>query len=137
MQSLLCNLTASLLLIQAVTGWCWHAPDGCAKCHDCSTHAFTSTSCCQDRHCKPSEQHEIPLDPCDGQSECQGLCTYVALHETRLDTAQLALSCDFAPIFLVGANHQLTLAVAWERACHLVASEPPLRLHLLHQILVV
>jgi hypothetical protein len=61
----------------------------------------------------------------------------VAPQETRLDTVQLALSCDFAPIFLAGANHQFTSAVAWERACHLVASEPPLRLHLLHQILVV
>ena len=26
MQAVLCNLMASLLLIQAVTGWCWHAP---------------------------------------------------------------------------------------------------------------
>jgi hypothetical protein len=61
----------------------------------------------------------------------------VAPQETRLDTAQTVLSFDIAAIVLTGADHQLTSAVAWERACHFGATEPPLRLHLLHQLLLI
>jgi len=61
----------------------------------------------------------------------------VAPQETRLDTPQVALPFDIAPVVMAGADHQFLTAFAWERACHFGVSEPPLRLHLLHQLLLI
>ena len=61
----------------------------------------------------------------------------MAPQETRIDTAQVTLPFDIAPIVLAGADHQFLSAIAWELACYFGASEPPLRLHLLHQLLLI
>lgn len=136
MQAVVSNLMASLLLIQPVTGWCWHAPDDCANGR-CSTVLRVAAKCsCQDSRCKPCRHSDDSSAPC-GKSECQGFCTYVASQETRIDMSTAAVSFNIAAILLTQAGHQLTSAIAWERACHFAISEPPLRLHLLHQLLLI
>jgi len=61
----------------------------------------------------------------------------VAPQETRIDMSQAAASFDIAALVLTEADHHLSSAIAWERACHFAISEPPLRLHLLHQLLLI
>lgn len=136
MQAVLSNLMASLLLIQAVTGWCWHAPNDCANCAHSTVHRVARTCSCRDQ-CKPCEHSEGSPAPGGSKGKCHGFCTYVAAQETRIDMSQATVSFNMAAIVLTELDRQLTSAIAWERACHLAVSEPPLRLHLLHQLLLI
>jgi hypothetical protein len=137
MRAVVNNLMASLLLIQVSTGWCWHGADGCADCHDPTVQRVAATIGCEDDHCKSYEHRDESPDPCRDESECHGVCTYVPSHETRLDMAQLAVSFDIMPFALIVADHGILSGTTWERASHFDFSEPPLRLHLLHQLLLI
>lgn len=131
MQAVLSHLLASLLLIQALTGWCWHCPHD--TCSDQVAEAKNSSTCC----CHESRQHDDSTIPEQCPRECQGFCVYVSSVDTQVDLLQLDISfhCQVQVIdSLLAAS---PAPVAWDRIVDSVDSRPPLRLHLLNQSLLI
>ena len=87
--------------------------------------------CCKHRH---ESESKLPQKPCKGHGECQGICTYLVPQKVQIDSPQA-----FAPFDLVAivADTQIASAARWELACCQIEIEPPLRLHLLHQTLLI
>ena len=74
--------------------------------------------------------------PCDGHSQCQGVCTYLPVQKTQLDKSQLDVPMDFAAIVPATCDAQIAAEFCVAHSLD-VPLEPPLRLHLLHQILLI
>lgn len=133
MPALLSNLLTALLLFQAVSGWCCHRPcpstsSTCGGDHS----AAVSHECC---HQCETDQPASPEDqPCDGE-ECLGFCTFVSDDSSQVDTNQ---GYSFSIILTVHFERPVT-AESVVRRLDLDSglSKAPLRLHLLHQRLLV
>ena len=127
MQAIFTHLTASLLLVQVLTGWCWRCA---AEGPDCTSHAQAASHCC----CDPKPEESQPEVPADCPRECQGVCVYLApsnVHITLLD-------CTLA-FGVIGTDlpySQLSVLLR-ERASDISPPRTPLRLHLLHQLLLI
>lgn len=129
MNILTSHLTASLLLVQALSGWCYERAEVGSAAQGQVVH------CCGHDDCALGHEGQSE-DPCPSESECHGFCTYVTSVGPQLDVLQVSLAdCIwFVPSRLdsgiIGApcrNGQADVGL----------HEPPLRLHLLHQILLV
>ncbi len=139
MRALLPNLTAVLLVIHAMIGCChhhWHSDTECAEA------AFTlcaSPRCqCGDPCCVPHEQSEQPSQPCNGELECHGVCTYLPTQKTVIDTSIAGNAFDFAVLVPTIVDRRLDAAtLPWDLSHTLNESPPPLRLHLLYQTLLI
>ena len=119
-------LVTSCLLAHALFGCCWH------HSHDCVAHEAIAYSGggCNDHGC-PAKHSE----PCNCRIECGAICVYLPIEKTVID-------CSPVTFDLVATNPTLfrdesANLLSWELASGLAASAPPLRLHLLHQILVI
>ena len=127
MHAVLSKLMASLLLVQALTGWCCHRPGG-ANLAVPTTHVVACCShCCQPR---PAQRPVLPVK-CQ---QCSGVCTYVPTQKMQIDGPQLIVPVDVVPAL---AAVDFSLASRFTRLRGPSDLEPPLRLHLLHQILLV
>jgi len=138
MRFVFASLVASSLLIHAVLGCCWHAGRERATSEfnvACSHHAHGD--CC-DHHADHDgdADHGDSHGPCDGKSHCHGLCTYLPVQKAQVDTQQLDLPMDFAAILPATCDAQLAGSSKF-LLLREPAAEPPLRLHLLHQILLI
>jgi len=136
MQAVFSSLLAGLLLIQALTGWCDRSPLNCASSNADAACSIEETACCQ-HDCCPAGETDSPADPCSGSGECHGICIYVSSPETRIDTTQIALPIDFMAILPASVDFHVVSALALDSVWHSAISEPPLRLHLLHQIILI
>jgi hypothetical protein len=137
MRALLSNLTAVLLVIHAMIGCCHHHWHSDAECAAAATISAAPCQCC-DPCCGSNDESEQPSHPCDGKLECQGVCNYVPTEKTQIDASPADAAFDFAaaiPTLLGG--HLAAATLSWDRAHTLNDSPPPLRLHLLHQILLI
>jgi len=124
-----------LLLIQAFTGWCWHCPHDQARKNGCGSHALTATDSC-DHDCHHDADDQCSDGPCKCQLECQGFCTYLPTDKAHVDSPLLVVPFEFAALQLSSSSAQL-VGLYWERSRDPVLHEPPLRLHLLHQIMLI
>jgi hypothetical protein len=136
MQAVFSNLLAGLLLIQALTGWCDRSPLNCASSNADASSSIEDTACCQHDSC-PAADTDSPADPCSGNGECHGICIYVSSPETRIDTTQMTLPIDFAAIVPASVDCHVVSSLALDSLWRSAISEPPLRLHLLHQIILI
>ena len=129
-------LMASLLFIQAVSGWCWHpAREGTGL--DNSVAPIESTVRCCDRDCEDAREGEPSQDPCKCRLECSGVCTFLPPEKTLIDAPQLVAGFDHLSVFPALAESQ-DVSANWTRVVHGPSElEPPLRLHLLHQSLLI
>jgi hypothetical protein len=59
------------------------------------------------------------------------------VQKTHIDTKPVLASFDFIAIASALADSQVAAALAWERIGDPVRFEPPLRLHLVHQVLLI
>jgi len=138
MRTLLSNLTAVLLVIHAMIGCChhhWHSDTECAEAE--FTLCAAPCQCC-DPCCGTHDEGELPSSPCNGELECQGVCAYLPTQKTVIDDSSADIAVDFAavaPSLLDGRLAAATLP--WDLAHTLNESPPPLRLHLLYQILLI
>ena len=127
MHAVLSKLMASLLLVQSLSGWCCHRPGSANLALPMSQVIAGCPHCCQPRPAQP------PAFPVKCQ-ECFGVCTYVPPQKAQFDSPQLVVPANIVPA-VVAAD--LSLASRNTQLGGPSELEPPLRLHLMHQILLV
>jgi hypothetical protein len=131
MQSVISSLVAGLLLLQATTGWCCHRP--CAESR--AEGAAQPSNCCCKRPCEDAPSHE-PTRPCQCD-ECLGCCTFVPPDKASSATMHVDIALEYVP----SVSAIFTLNLSQPASGFGVSDSPPprrsLRLHLLHQILVI
>lgn len=136
MRALVSNLTAVLLVIHAMIGCChhhWHCDDECATAANVSA---APCHCCE-RHNGSHDEGELPSSPCNGERECHGVCTYLPTQKTVVDASSTDAGFDFdAPIPMILDGHLAAARLSWGRA-HILNDPPPIRLHLLYQVLQI
>lgn len=128
MQAAIAHLTASLLLVQVLTGWCWRCA---AESPACTAHAQAASHC----HCN-HESEDSSEAPADCPRECQGVCVYLTAGNVHLDLTLLDYAFTFGVVPADLSCSQVS-AVHWERAGDFTPLRAPLRLHLLHQLLLI
>jgi hypothetical protein len=136
MRALVPNLTAVLLVIHAMIGCChhhWHGDDEVAAASISVSHC----SCCSHQRAT-HDASKVPGEPCNGERECHGVCSYIPTQRMQLGAS--AGGIDFRLAIVTPVHTSGRIAAAAERLDQLDAvddSPPPLRLHLLHQILLI
>jgi hypothetical protein len=135
-QALMSLLMAGLLLIQAITGWCC-VPLRAMTVEKCSSvsASIPPVCCCHQRQLPAGQSDEQPA-PRDGKTTCHGFCIYVP-HENFSDAAHGALIVSFFAIIPASVDAPVVTTLAQDCCWKLAVDEPPLRLHLLHQVLVI
>jgi hypothetical protein len=138
MQAIFSNLVAASLFIHAMIGCCWHHAHDSSCCDESPAEQVVETNCCHHDH---GDRNDTPLGepshaPCQGQSHCQGLCNYLPVQKTQLDTVDLSVPLDYAIIAPATYEIQVAALLHMERV-HETAAKPPMRLHLFHQILLI
>jgi hypothetical protein len=131
-QAFVSYILAGLLLIQSVTGWCWQCSsepnsptaDAATVQHDCSCY-----------ECDGATGEAPSPEPGECPWECQGICIYFSSLSTHLDALQFDLALDLVTV--LSDFRYLSPVAPWEQAGDALAARPPLRLHLLHQILLI
>ena len=133
MHSPLVNLTATLLLLQALSGWCWQRPEGCKPT---ATSPSVAVSCCGDscRHCPLSNESQ---EPCDCKLECHGVCAYTLPEQVPSEGLSKAWVSVAAIVDVGFVSSVQTKVVAWQRDSWGPISSGPTRLHLLHQVILI
>ena len=127
------SLMAVLLLANAVFGCCRHRMLACALADGASTTVSKSEECCQHEQ----EERRESQRPCGCCVECYGACTYLPSESSDTDLAVALLPLDLVPLI------DLCLTTGYEgpgwpgTVLASTGISPPVRLHLLHQSLLV
>jgi hypothetical protein len=118
-------LMAVVLFIHAAFGCCWH-----------HAHCCPAADAICDRHC--SHDHDEPnRQSGEEELECEGTCQYVMPEKVWLDGLGFASWIVLAAPPATFADRPVTGAAhCGEWRCP-IDSGPPLRLHLLHQLLLI
>jgi len=128
------GLMAAWMFVLAVSGWCCHPPSFCA--HAEQTVAVDTAECCKHHDSKHHTEDE-PAAPCKDRTKCQGACIYLPTEKTEFDCNQVMASIHFLATDLPCEVSQVAVLFLWERTGDRGRLEPPLRLHLLHQVLLI
>lgn len=134
MHAVFTSLMAGLLFIHTVFGCCWHHAHSYGECQHALAEASQPVKCCKHDH---ESESKLPQKPCKGHAECQGVCTYLVPQKVQIDFPQVIAPFDLVAIPSVLTDAQIAAAARWELACCHTEIEPPLRLHLLHQTLLI
>ncbi|HVT29051.1 MAG TPA: hypothetical protein VHE81_13635 [Lacipirellulaceae bacterium] len=116
-----------------------HALFGCCAHHIIDLNALPSVLA--DRDCghhdgvdaAPNPHHQCP---CKGHSQCRGLCTYLTGPKVDVKNFKSLVQLDIAAVLPAVFDSQIATLIGAERTRQLHA-EPPLRLHLFQQILLI
>ncbi len=135
MHAVLSHSMAALLFIHALLGCCWHHAHRSAPSESTPAQTSKPVACCH--HQDEGESEQQPQAPCDGRLECQGICTYLPPQKTQIDFAQVLLPFDHVAVLPAAGSDCLAPTASWEFNCGPLDLKPPLRLHLLHQILLI
>jgi len=131
MHSVFTNLMAGLLFIHTVFGCCWHHAHACGQ--SVAVTASQPAKCCHHhQHGSDSKQQQKP-GKC--KVECQGTCTYVVPQKVTIEAPQW-VAIDLLAVLPSLADRQIEIAASWEALPSLFDLAPPLRPHLLHQVLL-
>jgi hypothetical protein len=151
MHAIISSFVAAILSIHALLGCCWHHARGCEVCETtirgvASSEVSPETSCCHhvtghrpqpDDACggghRPSHS-----GPCKCRIDCCGSCAFLPAPRA-LEIAQVSGHGDDClvaclPAIMAGPS---TPSLFWRLVSGPTPMEPPLRLHLLHQILLI
>jgi hypothetical protein len=129
MREFVSSLTAAVLFIHTVFGCCWHHAHGCE--HETDAASTQGLPCCDHQHDGDrSHDHQ----PCS--VHCTGGCNFVLPSKVRVAAPQWIALDAFAMSHVSPWNLALLPQVRAEWHRPLVAFPPPLRLHLLHQLLL-
>src|SRR6267142_2333810 len=133
MQAVLSISTAATLFIHAVFGCCW--PHVHSRDHAITAAIAQPVSCCKHHyHGSDDRQQEKPRK-CT--VECEGTCNYLVPQKVQIDAPQTVALFDLIAAVPAVADVQAALARFWALGCSPQESAPPLRLHLLHQLLLI
>jgi len=130
MQAYLNSLTAALLFIHTAFGCCWHHAHACGK--ECSLSVRPASCCHHHQHRGDSKQ---PERPCKCKVECEGTCTYIVPQKVTIEAPQ-SIAMDLLAVLPSLAARALETTASHEAGCPLPDLVPPLRTHLLHQVLL-
>lgn len=135
-RQLMSFLTAVAFVAHVLFGCCWHdARKGALREQVTSSASAPPIGCCKHRHCA-DEKGEQPAGPC--KLHCRGTCVYVSPQKCQVDYPQIDLHVDFAAVVvLLADNDRLAASDVCGGADDPLDSEPPVRLHLLHQIFLI
>ncbi|MEX2315676.1 MAG: hypothetical protein WD669_00895 [Pirellulales bacterium] len=133
MHAFVASLTTFTLIIHGLIGCCWRlAP---SDSQDGANTCLVAGACCPSERGDGQEHDESPCSPSPGRSQCHGVCTYLSPERTSVDQAPLELSFDSVAAVESLTGGQLVASVRDPAAA--VPCEPPLRLHLLNQLLLI
>jgi|SRR3989304_6324602 len=138
MQTAVTNLLASMLLIQALTGWCCQYRCAAGLGHNPAAEASPKSACCDrcGRESRSAQDSTESATPCRCP-ECLGFCTYLPPDKTPLDDSPLEPRSEALAVAPELAHNHVACGFGWPLAAESVPPEPPLRLHLMHQILLI
>jgi hypothetical protein len=134
MHGLFSHVAAALLAMHTVLGCCWHHSHACAQ--ECKTLAIESASA----HAGHDAEHEPATDsqPCHnhGRSACKGSkCVFA---RTAENASSDVLKANLISHVFLAVDNTLPQTLAVQRP--LFADDallPSLRLHLMHQVLLL
>ncbi len=134
MRTFYCSLLSASLLAHAVLGCCRHDVEASGACVATSMAQLAANECCHRDDIKPHEngQHE----PCKDHPHCQGMCNYLPAQKPQIEECQLRWAFDAAYSSELLECQQLVDS-SWTVLRVDRGSHAPLRLHLLHQILLI
>jgi hypothetical protein len=134
MRTIFSSLVAASLLIHAAFGCCQHDAhrDVCVDDHEAERVCDADGN----HHHDCVEHHGQPADqPCGGH-HCQGQCNYLPVQKSQPDDLKVKLPLDFVAVLPAGCDVRVVALHHAEWLSESVAG-PPVRLHLLHQILLI
>jgi hypothetical protein len=143
MRLLVSGLMAVLLLANAVFGCCRHSmlacglPDRVSNKPGASSTPESADACCchhgQDEQDEQSERHA----PCECSLDCYGACTFLPTEKSETELADAVAPLDLVPLIdrLLTAGYDGDAGP--NAASPSTGYSPPVRLHLLHQSLLV
>ena len=132
MNALLAKLMTALLLFQAVTGWCCHRPCSDGAESVVAVHTAQHDCCHSSKHSGPQSPANSPCDCGD----CLGFCTFVSERPAELKASEL-LSTVAALTAFVDCERFVESSLFESRFAGRDCAALSLRLHLLHQVLLV
>jgi hypothetical protein len=127
MQAFVATLTAALLFIHTALGCCWHHAHGSAPAASPQAH------CCH--HHQHSDKSDPSHPPGKCNVECQGTCIYIVPQKVTIEGPQW-VTMDVLAVLPSLADRHVEVASSWEAVSFLSDRVPPLRTHLLHQVLL-
>ena len=136
MHTIVTTMTAIVLFVHALVGCGGHTLHACAECHESATPAVHALTCCDHDHGTPSPSSPS-TPPCGCQFECHKLCVSLPPQKTQLDDSQQWWSVELLVTDGPSIGSQFDAGGAWEILRRHSIAEPPLALHLLHQILLI
>ena len=134
MRAVLFITMAASLLVHATFGSCLHHGCDSSTCHD-SALTLESDAHCDHDCCNGPKGHESHA-PDKGHSHCRGTCNYLPAKNPQLGKCQLSVPVDFA-WGASAADSLQTTSLRFSELRNEFAPRPPLRLHLLNQILLI
>jgi hypothetical protein len=134
MRTAFSSLVSASLLIHALLGCCWHHAHAGLLLGSGQTVAVESSGCCNHG---PAPSEDRTPGPCNDNSRCEGICTYLPAPKSQVGMPQFLAPSDLASILPIASDAPLSTTLAVERFGDSCRFEPPLRLHLLHQHLLI
>lgn len=140
MRVIACNLMAAMLLVHAMVGCCRYHRHETAHRDGAAADERLAAGCCHHGDgCCGHEEQPSPA-PCDCRMECKALCIYLPPERCVTDAGDLSRAMDVVcALDMLGLRTAVEAAAAkpiGDRAWAHTALEPPVRLHLLHQIIL-
>jgi hypothetical protein len=132
MQAFIASLMAAVLFIHTIFGCCWHHAHACE--HSPPIAISQPAQCCHHHHngSDSKQQHT----PCRCNVDCEGACTYVVPQKVKVEAPQ-HIAIDMAAVLPSLAGESVEVTAAWKALSSPNHLAPPLRAHLLHQVLLI
>jgi hypothetical protein len=141
MRMIVSIVTAAMLLVHALVGCCCgHHESYAGICESTTQFESLSCGCCHHDHvsCHDEHEHGRAPAPCKCKLECKATCIFLPPEKSHLDDGQTNHCSDVVADARPAVTIQATTGCSSWGVMRLArAWEPPLRLHLLHQSILV
>jgi hypothetical protein len=129
------SVLAASLLIHAALGCCRHCAQETCDCDHAPISLAMESACCHDHHDSAHKHGHEKHDPCKRHSTCHGMCNYLPAQKSQtgkilsLVPVHITLETATADGVRLAGYHDAELTGR--------PFQPPLRLHLLLQTILV
>ena len=137
MRSFLSNLTVAWLAVHTVLGCCWHHGHGCPQADDFTQSVESPEECEANPSFLACTSADSTGDEHHGPHECRGVtCTF--LGPTKQNSHELPLQLHALPAApMLCGEPSVSDAASRQEFFACDALLPPLRLHLIHRVLLI
>jgi hypothetical protein len=137
MRTFVSNLTAAMLVVHALVGCCRHHDHLFVGCDSTERSDSLVADCCHADRAPAGHSEERPFAPCDCKLECKALCISLPPEKSLLDAGESVPCIDVVAVASARGSIFSSTAHAYRGATRDIHASPPLRLHLLHQIILI